>query len=62
MSETRPLLVILSVPFERPKNRPVKCRMPLKTSMAKPSTAPLGPPVRLRGHYARPSKISPIRQ
>ncbi len=30
--------------------------------MAKPSTAPLGPPVRLRGHYARPSKISPIRQ
>ncbi len=44
------------------KNRPVKCRIPLKTSMAKPSTAPLGSPVPLRGHYATPSEISPIRQ
>jgi hypothetical protein len=56
-----PRTLILTVLFERPRNRPVKCRMPPKTSMAKPSIAPPGPPVPLRGHCGIPSKSSPIR-
>jgi hypothetical protein len=51
----------LHVLFEMPRNRPVKCRVPPKISVTKPSTAPPRPPVPLRGRCATLSKISPIR-
>jgi len=51
----------LRVLFEMPRNRPVKCRVPPKISVIKPSTALLRPPVPLRGRCATPSKISHIR-
>ena len=41
-----------------PCSRPVKCRMPPKTSIVKRSTAPPRPPVPSRGHCATPSKNS----
>ena len=56
-----PGTLILSVLLERPRNGPVKCRTPPKTSTAKPSIAPPGPPVPLRGHCETSSKSSPIR-
>ena len=62
MPETSNPSTDLTVLLEMPRNRPVKCRMPPKISITKPSTAPPTPPVPLRGHYATPSKISLIRQ
>ena len=43
------------------RSQPPPPRMLPETSMAKPSVAPPGPPVPLRGHCETPSKSSPLR-